>query len=342
LEKIRIAVDAMGGDFAPESEIKGSIEAALEKNKDIEVILVGKEEVLRNKISELNVTIPENLSIVNAKDIIAMDESPSDSLRNKPESSLSISIALQKEKKADASISAGNTGANMAHSTLKLGRLKGIGRPTIGTILPSANKISLVIDAGASVDCKPRHLLEFAVMGSIYMNTMFNVDNPKVGLLSIGEEKSKGNELTFQAYELLEKSSLNFVGNVEGGDILRGNADIFVCDGFIGNIILKFAESILDLLKYKIKAYSELSLIKKLKAGIVKGVLKESLADFDYQNYGGVPLLGVNGVSLIGHGKSSSLAIKNMIFKAEEMVRKKVNKKIETEISKYLENKIIN
>ncbi len=327
----------MGGDFAPESEIKGSIEAALEKSKEIEVILVGKEEVLRNSISGLNLTVPENLSIVNAKDVIAMDESPSDSLRNKPESSLSVSVSLQKENKADASISAGNTGANMAHSTYKLGRLKGIGRPTIGTILPSANKISLVIDAGASVDCKPRHLLEFAVMGSIYMNTMFKVDNPRVGLLSIGEEKSKGNELTFQAYELLEKSSLNFIGNVEGGDILRGNADIFVCDGFIGNIILKFAESILDLLKYKFKAYSELGLINKLKTGIIKGVMKESLSDFDYQNYGGVPLLGVNGVSLIGHGKSSSLAIKNMIFKAEEMVRKEVNKKIETEISKYLE-----
>jgi glycerol-3-phosphate acyltransferase PlsX len=337
LDKIRIAVDAMGGDFAPESEIRGSIEAALEKSKEIEVILVGKEEVLKNKITGLNLSVPENFSIVNAKDVIAMDESPSDSLRNKPESSLSVSISLQKENKADACISAGNTGANMAHSTFKLGRLKGIGRPTIGTILPSANKISLVIDAGASVDCKPRHLLEFAVMGSIYMNTMFKVENPRVGLLSIGEEKSKGNELTFQAFELLEKSSLNFVGNVEGGDILRGNADIFVCDGFIGNIILKFAESILDLLKYKFKAYSELGLIKKLKTGIIKGVMKESLSDFDYQNYGGVPLLGVNGVSLIGHGKSSSLAIKNMIFKAEEMVRKEVNKKIETEISKYLE-----
>lgn len=342
MDKTRIAVDAMGGDFAPESEIKGSIEAALEKSEEIEVILVGKEEVLRNTISRLNLKLPENVSIVNANDIIAMDDSPSDSLRNKPESSLSVSIALQKEKKADASISAGNTGANMAHSTFKLGRLKVIGRPTIGTILPSANKISLVIDAGASVDCKARHLLEFAVMGSIYMNTIFGVDNPRVGLISIGEEKSKGNELTFQAHELLEKSSLNFIGNVEGGDILRGNADIFVCDGFIGNIILKFAESILDLLKYKFKSYSELGLIQKLKTGIIKGVMKESLSDFDYQNYGGVPLLGVNGVSLIGHGKSTSLAIKNMIFKAEEMVRKEVNKKIETEINKYLENKIIN
>ncbi len=332
----------MGGDFAPEIEIKGSIEAALEKSKDIEVILVGKEEVLRNTINGLNLTLPENVTIINAKDVIAMDESPSDSLRNKPESSLSVSIALQKEKKADASISAGNTGANMAHSTYKLGRLNGIGRPTIGTILPSVNKVSLVIDAGASVDCKPRHLLEFAVMGSIYMNSIFGVDNPRVGLLSIGEEKSKGNELTFQSYELLEKSSLNFIGNVEGSDILRGNADVFVCDGFIGNIILKFAESILDLLKYKFKAYSELGIIQKLKTGIVKNVMKESLSDFDYQNYGGVPLLGVNGVSIIGHGKSSSLAIKNMIFKAEEMVRKEVNKKIEFEISKYLENKIIN
>lgn len=332
----------MGGDFAPVNEIKGSVEAALEKSKEIEVILVGKEEVLRNTISKLDLRLPENVSVINAEDVIAMDESPSDSLRNKPESSLSISISLQKEKKVDASISAGNTGANMAHSTFKLGRLEGIGRPTIGTILPSVNRISLLIDAGASVDCKPRHLLEFAVMGSIYMNTIFGVDNPRVGLISIGEEKSKGNELIFQAYELLEKSSLNFVGNVEGSDILRGNADIFVCDGFIGNIILKFAESILDLLKHRFKAYSELGFIQKLKTGIVKNVMKESLSDFDYQNYGGVPLLGVNGVSIIGHGKSSSLAIKNMIFKADEMVRKNVNKKIEIEISKYLENKTIN
>ena len=245
-----------------------------------------------------------------------------------------MGINLVKDKKADAFISAGNTGAVMTASILKLGRIKGVGRPTIGSLFPTDKGKTMVFDVGASVDCKPNHLLEFAVMGSIYMKNVYGIEKPKVGLLSVGEEKSKGDNLTIEAYELLERSGLNFIGNVEGRDVLRGKADIIVCDGFVGNVILKFAESVLDVMKSKFKAYADKGFLKKIWVGMMYGTLKNVvLKDFDYQEYGGVPLLGVNGITIIGHGKSSPIAIKNMIYKAEEMIRKEVNSKISEELS---------
>jgi phosphate acyltransferase len=328
---IRIAVDAMGGDFAPLNEIEGSL-LALNADRNLEIILCGKEEEIKNVLVKKN--NPERITIVNAAEVVTMEDSPTESLKTKPDSSLSSGLNLVKENKADAFISAGNTGAVMAASILKLGRIKGVGRPTIGSEFPTAKGKTMVFDVGASVDCKPNHLLEFAIMGSIYMRCIFKIDKPRIALLSVGEEKTKGDELTIEAYSLLENSGLNFCGNAEGRDVLNGEYDLIICDGFVGNVILKFAESVLFFLKSKFRDYADKSFMNKLKMGMIKGTMKDILKEFDYQEYGGVPLLGVNGVSIIGHGKSSPLAIKNMIFRAVEVIRMEVNDKIRSQLGK--------
>lgn len=331
-DKVSIVVDAMGGDFAPVNEIAGAIMAVKDKGESLKIILTGKEDVLKKELAKQGGSA--NIQIVHADEVVTMDDSPTEVFKSKPNSSINVGLALLKEKKADAFISAGNTGAVMAASTLKLGRIKGVGRPTIGSIFPADNTKTMVFDVGASVDCKPIHLKEFAIMGKIYMERIYNFKNPTVGLLSVGEEETKGNEVTFEAAELLKKADVNFVGNVEGRDILNGKVDIVVCDGFVGNIILKFAEGVLDLLKSKFRSYADKSLMNKLKMGMIQGSMRAILKDFDYQEYGGVPLLGVDGVSIIGHGKSSPLAIRNMIYRAEEVVRKDVCGKIREEINK--------
>jgi len=332
MDKIKIVVDAMGGDEAPLNDVSGAIIAAELKPDTLEIILVGKEKLIKDELLKHKVNL-SNISIVNAGEVITMEDSPTDSLKSKPDSSINVGINLVKDKKADAFVSAGNTGAVMTASILRLGRIEGVGRPTIGSLFPTDFGKTMVFDVGASVDCKAKHLLEFAVMGNIYMKSIYNVSNPKIGLLSVGEEKSKGDTLTLEAYELLEKSDMNFIGNVEGRDVLRGKADVIVCDGFVGNVILKFAESVLDVIKGKFRAYAEKGFFKKIWIGMMYGTLKNVvLKDFDYQEYGGVPLLGVNGVTIIGHGKSSPIAIKNMILKAEEMVSKKVNEKIKEQL----------
>jgi len=332
MDKIKIVVDAMGGDEAPLNDVSGAIIAAELKPDTLEIILVGKEKLIRDELLKHKVNL-SNISIVNASEVITMEDSPTDSLKSKPDSSINVGINLVKDRKADAFVSAGNTGAVMTASILRLGRIDGVGRPTIGSLFPTDFGKTMVFDVGASVDCKAKHLLEFAVMGNIYMKSIYNVSNPKIGLLSVGEEKSKGDTLTLEAYELLEKSDMNFIGNVEGRDVLRGKADVIVCDGFVGNVILKFAESVLDVIKGKFRAYAEKGFFKKIWIGMMYGTLKNVvLKDFDYQEYGGVPLLGVNGVTIIGHGKSSPIAIKNMILKAEEMVSKRVNEKIEEQL----------
>ena len=326
-DKIRIAVDAMGGDYAPVNEILGSVLASKERSDFIEIALVGKENLINDVLCKQDYD-KSNIKIINAEEVIDMHDTPSDTFKTKPKSSLSVALDLQKENKSDALISVGNTGAVLANSTLKLGRISGVGRPTIGSLFPTGSGRTMVFDVGASVDCKASHLYEYAVMGSVYMNHVFNLKDPKVGLLSVGEEKSKGNELIFETYKLLENSSLNFIGNIEGGDILRGKADIVVCDGFVGNIILKFAGSVLDVLKSKFRQYAEKGFLKKLWMVLISKTMKTIIKDFDYQEYGGVQLLGINGVSIIGHGKSSPLAIQKMIYRAEDVVRKRVNDRI--------------
>jgi len=331
--KCRIVVDAMGGDFAPQNTIIGAIQAYNE-NKNIELFLVGKEKEILDVISSNNLSF-EKKNIINADEVIDMGESPTIALKKKVNSSIVVGAKLVKDKKADAFVSAGNTGAMMAASTLIMGRIPGVGRPTIGSIFPNEAGVSTVFDVGASVDSKPIHLLEYAIMGTIYTREIYGIENPKVGILSVGEEESKGNEVTIAASALIKKTNLNFVGNVEGRDILKGTVHVVVCDGFVGNILLKFGEGVLYYLKFKLKDYAETNFFNKLKVGLIKSSLKDILKEFDYQEYGGVPLLGVNGISIIGHGSSTPKAIKNMVLRANEMYSKKLIEKIEKSINKY-------
>lgn len=332
--KCVIAVDAMGGDFAPKNVILGALDALKESN-DFQLILIGDKEKILSVTKTENINIDENL-ILHASQVIEMGDSPTQALKSKPDSSIVIGAKLVKEKKAHAFVSAGNTGAMMAASTLIMGRIEGVSRPTIGASFPTTqNKFCLLFDVGASVDSKPQHLFEYAILGSIFAKEIYNCSNPSVGVLSVGEEESKGNELSLAAYNLLKNSKLNFVGNVEGRDIVKGTVDVIVCDGFLGNVILKFGESVLALLKARIKDYAKKGLLNKIYALIVKKVLKESLSDMDYQTHGGVPLLGVNGISIIGHGSSTPLAIKNMILRAKEMYDKKLIQKFQDALKEY-------
>lgn len=332
-KKARIIVDAMGGDFAPQNAVVGALEA-LKEEPGFELFLAGKENDIQQTLASNNLTFKKE-NIINAGQVIEMGDSPTTSLKAKPDSSIVIGAQWVKEKKADAFVSAGNTGAMMAASTLIIGRIPGVGRPTIGANFPNEKKVCAVFDVGSSVDSKPQHLLEYAIMGSIYVRELFGIENPTVGVLSVGEEDSKGNEVSLAALELIRKTNLNFVGNVEGRDILKGTANVIVCDGFVGNILLKFGEGVLTLLKYKFKAYADKGLVNKIKVGLAKSTLKEILKDFDYQEQGGVPLLGVNGISIIGHGSSTPKAIKNMVLRAKEMYDKSLMKKIESSINKY-------
>jgi glycerol-3-phosphate acyltransferase PlsX len=327
--KYRIALDAMGGDFAPMNEIEGTLMALNNKVRDIdfEVILVGKSDMIESSLRKIGKS-HHSISIVNADEIITMHDDPTAPLKTKKNSSISIGIGLIRENKAEAFVSAGNTGAVMSTGTVMLGRIPGVSRPTIGTFFPGKQNPVLILDVGANVDCKPNFLRDFAIMGDIYFKNILKVKSPKIGLLNIGEEETKGNELLLETYSLLKKSNINFIGNVEGGDVLQGIADVVICDGYTGNVLLKFAESVLTVLKTKFRDYAETGLVNKLKVGIFRPLLKEVLSDFDYQKYGGVPLLGVNGVVIIGHGKSSPLAIQNMIFKAAEQCESEINNKI--------------
>jgi len=265
-----------------------------------------------------------------------MNDAPVSALKQKPDSSLVVGVTLHRDKKADAFVSAGNTGAVTAASTLLLGRISGVSRPTIGAIFPSESGPALIVDAGAVTDCKPHFLLEFGVMGSIYSEYMLGKKTPRVGLLNIGEEESKGDDRTKETFALFQKNvhRVNFIGNIEGRDILGGKADVVVCDGFLGNVLLKFAESVPSFLKTKFRSYAEQGILKKIMMGVLRNPLRTIFKDFDYQEFGGVPLLGVNGVTIIGHGKSTPKAIKNMILRAEEMVNKRINHHIEQSLRK--------
>jgi glycerol-3-phosphate acyltransferase PlsX len=326
---IRIAVDAMGGDFAPQNVVAGAVEALGTLPSDVQVVLVGLENRIRDEFRRLETDGSLPCEIVHASEVVGMDDVPTVALKQKKNSSITVGLTLQKQGKVHAFVSAGNTGAVMSASTIILGRLKGVGRPTIGAFLPSEQGVCLLLDAGTNVDCRPQHLVEFAIMGSIYTSYMLQRSNPTVGLLSIGEESTKGDERTLETHQLLRKSKLNFIGNVEGRDILKGKAQVVVCDGFVGNVVLKFAESVIGLLKSRFRDYASRHFMRKLWIGLMYGTLKKVLKDFDYQEYGGVPLLGVKGICIIGHGGSTPKAIKNMILRAEEMVRKDVNRHIE-------------
>jgi len=326
--KIRIALDAMGGDYAPQREVTGAVTVFRHHSDSIEVVLVGDEPILKKELRKHG--LGDNaIPIVHAPEVISMEDAPTSALKQKKSSSLAVGMRLHKEGKVDSFVSAGNTGAVLSAATLILGRIKGVSRPTIGTFMPAEKKVCLLLDSGANVDCKARQLYEFAVMGSIYVRHIFQKKNPTVGLLNIGEEKTKGSQEVLKAYEMLSSSALNFVGNVEGRDIFKVKADVVVCDGFVGNAILKFGESFPSFLKSRLRQNAKRGLVRKLLVGISMAPLKASLRDLDPNEQGGVPVLGVNGVVIVGHGSSSPKGIRNMILRAAEVVRNNVNTHIE-------------
>ena len=337
--KIKVVIDAMGGDYAPKNVILGAYQALQEKQDQIEIILCGDREKITEE-AKANSIDPSIFIIEHAPDTISMNDSASSSVKSRSESSIVVGITQIKENKGDVFISAGNTGAVMASATLTLGRLKGVSRPTIAAPLPSQTGFVIIIDAGANTECKPQFLYGFAVMGSIFVEELYGCKNPAIGLISIGEERSKGNSLIVETNNLLKNSNLNFIGNIEGNDIFRGKCQITICDGFTGNIILKLSEGFLPLLKHTLTEFSHKGIFHKIWAGLIAKTLKKLLVKYNYEELGGVPLLGVNGTVIIVHGKSTPKAIKNMIFQAEEMYKKSINKKIEEKLKEIPDIKI--
>lgn len=313
---MKIAVDAMGGDYAPREIVKGALQAAVEYK--MAVILVGDEKQVRAELGDCDAG--GLVSIVNAPEVIEMREHPAVAVRRKKNSSIVRATQLVKEGEASALVSAGSTGAAMASALLGLGRIKGIDRPAIAGVLPSEKGFTVLLDAGANVDCKPQHLLQFGVMGYLYAKKILGIVNPRVGLLSNGEEETKGNETTLAAYPLLSGAGINFIGNVEGRDIFRGTVDVVVCDGFVGNIVLKAGEGMVGALFKMMKEEITKSLLAKMGTVMAEPALKGVKRRLDYAEYGGAPLLGVNGVSIICHGSSTAKAVKNAIRVAGESV----------------------
>ena len=321
----RIAVDGMGGDRAPAVVVDGAVQAA--RTLDVEVILVGPEDRLRGELRRFR-EIPRNLSIHHAPEVIGMGESPAASVRKKRDSSICVMVDLAKQGKADAVVSAGNTGAMVVASSLGLGLLEGIERPGIAIVLPSLRGPVVVIDVGANVDSKPEYLFQYALMGSVYVKSVLNKQNPSLGLLNVGEEASKGTDFTRQVFKLLEESSLNFSGNAEGRDIFAGRFDVIVCDGFVGNVALKVSEGMAHAIRELLKQELKRTFLNRFGAVLLLPAFNRLRRRMDYAEYGGAPLLGVNGACIIGHGSSSAKAIRNAIRAAASFVSHEVNRAI--------------
>lgn len=321
----------MGGDHAPGPIVEGAIRAARELPCDI--TLVGPSDRIHQELERFGgQDLPFHIEASDS--VVEMHESPAQACRQKPNSSIMLSARLVGQHKADGMVSAGNSGATMASALWHMHRLPGVQRPAITTLMPTLNGFCVVTDAGANVDCKPKHLLQFAIMGAQFLENVFSRPNPKVGLLSIGEEASKGNELTLAAGELLQKYVPNFIGNVEGRDIPKGDVDVVVCDGFVGNVVLKFAEGLSEALVGLIKEQISLDPLAQLGGLLLKGALREVKKKTDYAEYGGAPLLGVNGVCVICHGKSNAKAIFNAIRMANVFVEKDTNQHIRRELQR--------
>jgi len=329
---IKIALDAMGGDNAPHDVVHGGIEAARVSKGKFEVVLVGDKEKIEREVARHFRTQDLPISIVHASQIVEMNEHPATALKQKKDSSIAVAVRLHKEGKVDAVVSAGNTGAVMASALFGLRRVECIRRPAIGSILPTESGRMLLLDVGANVDSRPQDLLQFGIMGSIFYSSIFDEPNPKVGLLSVGEEEIKGNDLVLKTRALFEKSTLNFIGNVEGGDILKGTAHVVVCDGFVGNIVLKFAESLHSLFKSSMRQLVRRYIFSQLGAVLMKPTFDGIRKIFDYQEYGGAPLLGVQGTCIIAHGRSTPKAIKNAVLVADKMIQERVNDHIKQQV----------
>ncbi len=320
-----IAVDAAGGDFFPKNPIEGAL-FALNEDASLQIIFVGPEEILSEELQK-HTYDKSRVQVIHAPEIIDMHDSPSAAVKSKRNSSITVGINLHKEGKCDAFVSAGNTGALLAASTFILGKLEGVLRPTIASYYPTLKGFRLLVDAGANLELKPEHAFQFAKMGQIFCKQVMGIDNPKVGLLNVGEEDEKGTDEMKEIHQYL-KQLKGFVGNVEGRDIFPAKADVFVTNGVVGNILLKFGESIPSALKHMVKESANKGLLSKLYLLAAQKVLRESLQPFNYENVGGIPFLGVNGISIVGHGGSSPLAIKNMIKNAINCVQSDVNGKI--------------
>lgn len=325
---MKIAVDAMGGDYAPAVVIEGAREAS--GKFGVQIILVGREDAI---LKELRGALPKNFQIQPASEVISMDEPPAVSIRKKRDSSICVGLDLVKENEADAFVSAGNTGAVVCAGSLGLGLLPGIERPGIGLIIPTLKEPALIIDVGANIDPKPLHLLQYGIMADAYLRHILGRADITVGLLNIGEEETKGTDFVKETYQLLEKSRLNFIGNIEAKDVFRGKCDVIVCDGFVGNVALKISEGVGEVVAEFLRRELSQDLFAKLGIFFVKTSLHRFSKILDYSEYGGALLLGVDGIVIIGHGRSSSHAIMNAIRVAKEEVERKVNERIVEAIS---------
>ncbi len=337
---MRIALDAMGGDNGSAVNVLGAIQACREW-RDIEIILVGDREALTAQLRAESGAGKLPITVEHAADVVGMHESPVEACRSKPDASIMVCARLVAEGKADGMVSAGNSGATMTASLIHLRRLEGISRPAIATILPTVDGQCVMLDMGANVDCKPKHLLQFAVMGSVYHEAIYKKPNPRVGLLSIGEEEGKGNELTIESHALLKNSGLNYIGNIEGRDIPEGNADVVVCDGFVGNVVLKFGEGLSSALIKLIKREFKGHPLAMLGGLLAKSALRRIKQKVDPSEYGGAPLLGVKGISIVSHGGSDAFAIKNALRVAAELYRDDINTHIKTKLENISQNIVL-
>jgi len=319
---LRIALDAMGGELGPEEMVAGAIQAVEES--DLEVVLIG-DEVILNRILQGRSFPDSRLHVIHASQTVSMDESPFEAIRKKKDSSIGKAFDHVKNGAADAVVSAGNSGATMASAIRSLGRLENISRPGIASIFPTLKKPLVMMDVGANVDCRPQHLFQFGVMGAAFSDNLFRIKRPSIGLLSIGEEGGKGNVLVKSAHELFRKSSLNFIGNVEGRDIFQGDVDVIVCDGFVGNVCLKVSEGLAEAIIAMLRTEMSKSFMAKMGFLLAKNAFRNFGKRVDYAEYGGAPLLGINGTGIVCHGRSNAKAIKNAIKVAGEMIRSKVN-----------------
>jgi glycerol-3-phosphate acyltransferase PlsX len=335
-----IALDAMGTERAPKPEVEGAIQAA--RNYDIHVLLVGRENQLQSELAQHPSAGGLPIHVVNATEVIGMRDKAAQAMRAKRDSSMRVGLRLVRERRADGFVTAGNTGAAMATAKVVLGTLPGVDRPGLAAVFPTATgSAAIMIDVGANVDCKPHNLEQFAVMGEVYFRSIFSKPRPRIGLLSIGEEETKGNELTFQAFHLLKALPINFMGNVEGRDVYNGNADVIICDGFVGNVALKVSEGVAQTVRYMLRESLKSTIASQVGSLLARNAFKDFKRRLDYSEYGGAPLLGVKGACIVCHGSSNANAVKNALRVAAECARAGIPRKIEHELAHIHHNSVL-
>lgn len=330
-ETVRVAVDAMGGDNAPGEIVKGAVEA-VQAEKDIKVFLVGRQDAVNAELAKYTYD-KEKIEVVHAEEVIEMAEPPVNAIRKKKQSSLVIGMNMIKHQEADAIVTAGSTGATLVGGQVLVGRIKGIERPPLAPLVPTEKGVSLLIDCGANVDARPSHLVQFAQIGSIYMENIVGIKNPRVAILNIGAEEEKGNQLVKETFPLLKECpSINFIGSIEAREIPHGGADVIVCEAFAGNIVLKLYEGVAATLLSKVKEGLMSSLRSKIGALLIKPALKQTLKSFDASQYGGAPLLGLNGLVVKTHGSAKAIDVKNSILQCVTFKQQDINGKIKEHI----------